>query len=224
MATIKPLTSKELYLSGFYGNKIINGLNKKCFEKSINDQSIKYIFDGYEIYLKNNTLEFSGFWDKKVEEKILKAINTYIINIINSIENPRLKQRTLAISNSELSRKSKYHILNIELLVKAAKNKPDYFNLLYYLMSENDFYEATENNYEYFMFAIFDAESKDLAVEIYDLIANEIFPDDDKKYYQLGKIVSLDKAKEQIERMLDTNLLQKINDNIKLTKIIDKNC
>lgn len=209
---IRDLEIYQLCLSGYYGSKIAKNFSE--FHKGIQNTFIKYKkileVDGCEIYLtEENILEFYGFFDLIYKDEYLKKINAYLKKTIYKVKEEQLREKIIEIANLDLSRNSRYHIFNIEILVTCALRKPDYFFFIQNLVKEKYLYLEESEIYEFLIFSIFDAETKEKASFIYETImenaANTYELYNRNRMYDL-KSVANDINSEEVQEKVFNNL------------------
>lgn len=222
MGLVKDLTSNELCLSGSFGHKISEILkpnkdsNCPFFLKNI------YSFDGYEIYIDyDNFITISGFFEEAARRDLLTKFNNYLNKKVEQVEEQQYREKIIEIANLDLSRNSKHHIFNIELLCSAAAVKKERLDLLYLLMKEKKFFDYAEKDYEYYLFTIFDVNTYENAMEVFDMINDEISDDynEDMGYIKPKKAPyhSLD---EQLNERLEKSEVEKIIKHLDLIRIV----
>lgn len=172
---IKTLENYQLYLSGNYGAKIAKTF--KNFKKENQSTTLTYkkileLNDGAIIYITDeNLLDFyEPSLDNFYQNKYMEKINNYIRKTIYKVEDEKLRDKIIDIANLDLSRNSKYHIFNIEILVTCVLRKPDYFFFIHTLAKEKYLYFEEKEHYEFLIFSVYDAETKEKANMIYETI------------------------------------------------------
>lgn len=221
MGVVKDLTSSELCLSGSFGHKISEILkpnkNRFCamFVKAM------YSFDGYGIIVDdNNFVTIYGRFEDSVRSELLTKFNNYLNKKVEQVEEQQYREKIIEIANLDLSRNSKYHIFNIELLCSAAAVKKERFDLLYFLMKEKKFYDDAKKDYEYYLFTIFDVNTYENAMEVFEMIDEEISDDynEDTGFIKRKKTTySLD---EKLKERLEKSEIEKINKHLDLIRIV----
>lgn len=209
---IKELENYQLCLSGYYGAKIactFHDFNKENQATVVKYKKILEV-DGCEIYITDdNMLDFYGYFDTIYQSDYLKRINDYISKNIYKVKDESLREKIIEIANLDLSRNSSYHIFNIEILVTCALKKPDYFFLIHTLLKEKYLYYQEKANYEYLIFSIYDADTKEKASEIYDAImensCNVYSYHTRYRLYDL-KAVADDVNKAEVKKVVENNL------------------
>lgn len=221
MDAVKSLTINNLYLSGLFGHKFIENIRQNKSPNCPTFLKALYYFDGYEITIDdNNFITIGGLFKDIVTKEVLSKFNNYINNKVSQVKDENYKKKMLHIANLDLSRNSKFHIFNIELLYSAASIKKERFDLLYSLMTDKRFYDYIGQYYEYYLFTIFDVNTYENASEVYDLIIEnclEIY-DEDTGYIKHKKN-SNSLLKEQLDKYLEKQEQEKINKNLELIKI-----
>lgn len=221
MGLVKDLTSNELCLSGSFGHKISEILKPNKDSNCPFFLKNTYSFDGYGIFVDyNNFIDICGRFEDSVRSELLTKFNNYLNKKVEQVEDQQYREKLIEIANLELSRNSKYHIFNIELLCSAAAVKKERFDILYLLMKEKSFYDNAEKNYEYYLFTIFDVNTYENAMEVFEMINEEhsdIYDDDTGFIKRKKTTYSLD---EQLKERLEKSEIEKINKHLDLIKIV----
>lgn len=209
---IKDLENYQLCLSGNYGAKLastfkdINNLNQNTVLKNKKILEI----DGCDIYItEDNRLDFYGYFDTIYKEEYLKKINEYIKRMIFKVEDKSLRDKIIEIANLDLSRNSSYHIFNIEILVACALRKPSYFFFIHTLLKEKYLYHKEQENFEFLIFSIYDANSLEDVNSLYNAIMEnsccvyDCFPR--SRMYDLKSVANNINDKE-VKLLIDKNM------------------
>lgn len=219
---IRPINKKELCLSGVFGRKI-NEYLKKGYKSYSPLYKSSYEFDGFDINIdEKNFMEFYGF-SSSAESTMLEKFNNYIYNLVKKVQDEKYIENIITICNLDLSRKSSYHIFNIELLVSCAQRKKSHFCLLYQLMQDRDFYQFALDDYEFYLFSIFDTDDLIAAEKILETIVEEISLKINEDYgyvYYRNKYDSANSSlKKRISEYVGEEIAKKIDENLQLVKI-----
>lgn len=224
MGLVKDLTSNELCLSGSFGHKISEILKPNKSEFCALFIKAMYSFNGYGIIVDdNNFVTIDGRFEDSVRSELLTKFNNYLNKKVEQVEDQQYREKIIEIANLDLSRNSKYHIFNIELLCSAAAVKKERFDILYLLMKEKNFYDYAEKNYEYYLFTIFDVNTYENAMEVFDMIneeSSDIVYDEDMGYKLVIKKLPYNSLDKQLKERLEKSEIEKINKHLDLIKIV----
>lgn len=155
----KPLEYQEIVFSGSFAKKIYYSYLKqirKSFNCNINYNKKELTFDG-----DPNALEQIAF-------NIMTITNDYLKNIINKVLNEEFREKIIQFSHNEYTRKSLFHIFNIELLCFSANKKPEKFQIIMNCVTDPFILTHDIENYPFYLFAILDAENLETAKDIYN--------------------------------------------------------
>lgn len=208
----------QLYLSGYFGAKIASNFidYKIKNQASFLNYKKKLECGDCTIYItEENLLDFyEPSFSNIYQSEYSKKINDYIRKTIFKVENKEIREKIIEIANFDLSRNSSKHILNIEILVTCALRKPDYFFFIYHLLKEKYLYQEENDNFEFLIFSVYDAESKEEANKIYDSIMENAF-----NFYRSYKRVKLYNLV-SVANDINSDVVQaKIDNNLQLIKI-----
>ncbi len=215
---LKGLENYQLCLSGYYGAKIASIFQDFNNENPSAILKYKKILevDGCTIYItSDNMLDFYVFFDTVYQSEYIEKINNYIKTTISKVKNEELQEKIIEIANLDLSRNSREHIFNIEILVTCALRKPDYFFFIHTLLKEKYLYTEEKENYEFLIFSIFDAKTKEKVNSIYETIMENAY-NTYKPYNKRNKIYDLKSVANDIN---NEEVQEKILNNLELIKI-----
>lgn len=174
----KPLEFHEIRLSGAFLSNFFRKMLEALATQNHEHVDVERDRQGVEFSCNVFTLrvENSGYYSITAPEKIIEQLqkllisetNNYLQKIISLVEDEAQREKIIAFSGNENSKKSSFHIFNIEILCSCANKKPDRFDLLYALAQDYDMLNNDTDNYEFYLFAILDVEDIQTANEIYD--------------------------------------------------------
>lgn len=181
-----PLSFKEIVISGSWGYKIINEfliksaqINHTSYEKIKDDyiHSRKIPLNGVVIDVSPRTNQLSidynpllniDYMVENMKADIETSLNNYLSTLISKVKIELMALKILDFTWNKESRKSKFHIFNIEMLCSCAIKKPHLFNTLYELMRDRTALYENVEDYEFYIFALYDSENPEVREEIYD--------------------------------------------------------
>ena len=174
----KPLEFHEIRLSGAFLSNFFRKMLEALATQNHEHVDVERDRQGVEFSCNVFTLrvENSGYYSITAPEKIIEQLqkllisetNNYLQKIISLVEDETLREKIIAFSGNENSKKSSFHIFNIEILCSCANKKPDRFDLLYALVQDHYMLNNDTSNYEFYLFSILDVEDIEIANEIYD--------------------------------------------------------
>lgn len=205
----KPLTSEEIVYSGSFARKIYKYINQLDVTKT---GVLKISCKGKDMLISGPPTILN--W---LDNVIVEETNKYLENIISKVENEEYRNYILKFSQNEDSRKSSFHIFNIEVLCYSANSKPEKFPFI--LNCVTDAYTLTHDieNYEFYVFAILDAPTNEVADEILEaLLEREISR---INFYdpEIKKITNIPKY---VESILSPKALELVYENLDKIRIM----
>lgn len=205
----KYLTYEEIVFSGSFQRKIYKYINQ--LDVTINGY-VNISCRGKEMRIDGSPSTLD--WLKEV---LKEETNTYLINIINKVENEEYRNLILEFSQNKDSMKSNFHIFNIEILCVSANRKPERFPFI--LDCVKDAYTLTHDteNYEFYVFAILDAPTNEKANEILEALLEREASQINRHDPEIKRIANMP---EYVEGKLGEKSLQLVYENLDKLRIV----